>query len=314
LVVVGIEAGGTTFKVAISSLKPNDNYTFADILHMESFATTEPQETLPNVTQWVRNTCQEHHYKIERIGIACFGPIDLDKSSKTYGYITSTPKLKWQQCDILGHMKRQFSELPDDRFSFDTDVNAPANSELNHYNVAHPDKKISSIAYITVGTGIGVGLVVNGRTVHGLVHPEGGHLYVPLHESDLKENFKGTCPFHGSCVEGMASAGSIAARKKIANAELSTIDDRDESWDRVSHYLAHLCVSISLLTSVERIVISGGVLKRKILYPIIREKFKDYMNGYMKHKILIDDVAQYIVGSEFGDNAGIIGALCLKGN
>jgi len=321
-VIVGIEAGGTSFKTAIcidkrsatTAADDDDSavtYGKQDIIHTEVFDTTEPQETLTKVTQWIKEICQKNNYAIQHVGIACFGPVDLDVSSETYGFITSTPKIKWQFTNILGFVEKSFPDLRQDQFSFDTDVNAPANSELRHYN-ASQGNKLSSIAYITVGTGIGVGLVINGRTVHGLIHPEGGHLYGPLHERDLDMKFQGTCPFHGSCIEGMASAGAIAARKGIKNAEIKNIPDEDEVWDVVAHYLAHLCISICLLTSVERIVISGGVLKRLCLYPKIQTKFKQLLNGYMKHPLLAEDPSEYITGSEFGDSAGIIGALCLQ--
>jgi fructokinase len=206
----------------------------------------------------------------------------------------------------LGPFKEHFGHDDFPEIGFETDVNAPALSELYYGNHG---ENVESTAYITVGTGIGIGLVIQGKPIHGLLHPEGGHIFVPISEMDLKNEFKGTCPFHGNCVEGMASSGAVCSRKGINHKELPNLKDDDEIWDNVAHYLAHLCVSIILLTSVDVIVVGGGIFQRKILLGKIHEKVKVLLNGYLKISKSIEDL---IVQSIFDSNSGIIGALTLS--
>jgi fructokinase len=186
---------------------------------------------------------------------------------------------------------------------FDTDVNAPAVAE------AHEDPSIQSCCYVTVGTGIGIGVCIGGRPVHGLVHPEGGHMYTPIVESDLKSQFTGVCPFHGCCLEGMASAPSLAARAQKSIHDMKDVADDDPLWDTAAHYYAHACVSMTLMLSPEKIVLGGGVFNRSVLYQKVRAKTQQLLNGYIQHRrLLTDEINSYIVEPKYGPDAGIQGA------
>jgi fructokinase len=242
--------------------------------------------------------------KFDAIGVASFGPVDCNVSSPTFGFITTTPKPNWANTDVLSGLglRDEFKTVP---FKFDTDVNAPAMAE--YYVNARPNQ--SSSAYITVGTGIGVGLVINGKTVHGMMHPEGGHIQVAR---KLGDTFEGTCPFHGSCVEGMCSSGALAKRKGCLVDELPAISDDDELWDTCSYYLAQLCATLILTVSCERIVIGGGVLNRQILYVKIRQQTLQILRGYLQLDAISEsNIESFITPSRWGSNAGTMGAAFL---
>ena len=227
--------------------------------------------------------------------------------SPTFGFITSTPKPNWGNTDVLS-LLGIYDEHQNVPFKFDTDVNAPAMAEY----CMHSHVTSSSCAYVTVGTGIGVGLVVNGKTVHGLMHPEGGHIQVARKTMDI---FEGTCPFHGSCVEGMCSTGALAKRKGCLPEELPTLADDDELWDTCAYYLAQLCANLILTVSVERIVIGGGVLNREILYKKIREQTINILQGYVQQEAITTGlIDSYITASQWGSDAGIMGAAYLSKN
>ena len=237
----------------------------------------------------------------DAIGIASFGPIDAKVGSATYGFITSTPKPGWRNTDVLKliGLKDEFSGKP---FMFDTDVNAPALAEYR----LHKRPGSLSCAYITVGTGIGVGLVCNGQTVHGLVHPEGGHIQVARMPED---GFTGTCPFHGCCIEGMCSTGALASRAGCEAEALPDLPEDHPVWDACAYYLAQLCSTLVLINSPERIAIGGGVMNRTSLYPKIRTKTALLLNEYIQNEsITTQQIDEYICPSFWGSQAGIVGA------
>ncbi|KAF2071891.1 hypothetical protein CYY_006793 [Polysphondylium violaceum] len=288
LLFAGIEAGGTGFSLAIASGQPSN------IIEKTHINTTTPEETRENVLNWLRGK------EFNAIGLASFGPVDLDKDSATYGYITTTPKPKWGNTDILGWFKE--FDVPK---GFDTDVNGAAISETFHG--LHKRGPITSCAYITVGTGVGVGVVVNETPIHGLVHPEGGHTFARILPNDKSE---GTCPFHKNCIEGLVSTGAISKRLNLTNDQLKNVGDEDPVWTTIGHYLAQLCANITLLISPQVIVLGGGVFNRKILYDIVRKETINILNGYIKSKYLtIEYIDQYIVQSPFDNNAGLVGSL-----
>lgn len=290
--VAGVEGGGTTWRVAICE------GNVGNIVEQAEFPTEDPKTTLDHVISWLSS----RHF--DAIGVACFGPIDLDPSSKTYGYITSTPKKQWQHVDVLSPFRRFQKPL-----MFDTDVNAPAFAEHRHGGHGN----ISSCVYITVGTGIGVGVVVNNAPVHGLVHPEGGHILVQKYPLDQESGFPGTCPFHVGCVEGMASAGAAASRKGLSSAsKLASLEDTDPLWDAEAHYLSSLCATLVLTMSPEVIVVGGGVMKRRCLVGKIQAKTRELLGGYVaSDKLSQDNMKDYIKLSRFGDEAGLIGSVAL---
>jgi len=238
------------------------------------------------------------------LGIACFGPVDLHTRSNTYGYITSTPKPGWQNVDVVGRFKALGVPI-----AFQTDVNAAAMGEMAYGK--HGD--ITSCVYVTVGTGIGGGVVVDGKAVTGILHPEAGHFKVPRHVND---NFEGTCPFHKDCVEGLSNTIAIGKRVGMDKTELASIPDSSPVWDFVAYYLAHLCVTMACVVSPHVIVLGGGVLQRSLLFPKIRKYFVAELNGYLRVPKMTEGVDKYIVPSIFNapgaqTTAGAVGALHL---
>ena len=322
---LGIEGGGTTWVVAVANVPGDERTTTATatttmdascVCIREEFATTTPEETLGNIRRWI----EEHASDVDAIGVATFGPVDVRVDRKTYGWITTTPKPNWANVDVLGalfgdgddawvsraRLKTPKTNIP---IGFDTDVNAPAMAEYARFK-HEAATTMTSCCYVTVGTGVGVGIVANGAPVHGILHPEAGHVHV---QSMLNDEFCGTCPFHGNCVEGMVSSGALAARRGVRASELKDLDDDDEVWDACAHYLAGLCVTLTLTLSPERIVLGGGVMQRSCLFDNIRSRIPKLLAGYMSLDELTTKAGleHYIVPSNSGNNAGLIGALTL---
>lgn len=262
LVYAGVEGGGTTFVVAIAKDDPTN------IVERAEFPTTTPQETLQKCCDWLK----KRYY--DALGVATFGPVELHSESKHYGYITNTPKPGWKYVDVLGPLRAIRPNVP---FGFDTDVNAPAMAEHAHLYSQAVKEGIpppSSCCYVTVGTGVGVGMVVNNQPVHGLMHSEAGHMAVPLvrldsnrsqpvrplphaeplawqHPTDAEKKFVGDNPkdcFAGVCVENMACSGALAKRAGLAKAtEIKDLPDNHEVWDILAFYLGALCANVMLL-------------------------------------------------------------------
>ena len=284
MILGSIEAGGTKFVCAVG----DENGV---IKERASFPTTTPEETMNTVINFFKNK------NIEAVGIGCFEPICLDKKSKEYGSITTTPKLLWQNYNIVKKFKENF-DIP---IGFDTDVNAAALGEFT-WGAA---KDLNSCFYMTVGTGIGAGIIVEGNIIHGLLHPEAGHMMICHEERDL---FEGCCPFHKNCLEGMASGPSIEKRwgKKAYELEPEHI-----AWDIEAHYLSVALMDAILMISPEKIILGGGVMKQSHLFPLIRKKVLERLNGYIKVPEILENINSYIVYPELGDNAGICGGLAL---
>ena len=274
-----VEGGGTTWVVIISEDYPSN------IVERAEFITETPSITLGLIREWLMAR------SFDAIGIASFGPIDCRPSSPSFGFITTTPKPNWGNTDVLKLLGvyDKFKGIP---YKFDTDVNAPAFAEYKvHRRIGE-----TSCAYITVGTGVGVGLVINGQPVHGIAHPEGGHINVAKRSGD---NFVGTCPFHGSCIEGLTSTGALSKRMNCEAKDLPNVPDDDELWDITAYYLAQLCVTLILMACPERIVIGGGLLNRTILYKKIREQTLDILKGYIQLEHITTHIDKYIVPSEW---------------
>ncbi|KAL1515207.1 hypothetical protein AB1Y20_004268 [Prymnesium parvum] len=297
-----VEGGGTTWVVAIAVGQPDN------IVERAEFPTTTPDETLGRCVDWLRQ------FEFDSIGVASFGPVDLRPTSPTYGYITTTPKPGWQYVDVLSRF-RSLRQVP---YAFDTDVNAPALAEFARMQALARGLgggAPSSCCYITVGTGIGVGLVVNGAPVHGLMHPEGGHLAVPRRAVDL--SFPGSNPkdcFGGSCAENMCCSLALAKRAGLPSpAALKELDDEHEVWHAAAHYIGAMCANIVLLASPEKIVLSGGVMQRKSLFPRIRLALQAQLNGYIQMEQITSPsgIEEFLTSSHWGNNAGLVGALTL---
>lgn len=280
-----IEAGGTKFICGIGDEE-------GQVLERISIPTTTPDETIRQVVEFFRGK------EISAMGIGSFGPVDLDKNSDTYGYITSTPKPHWAQCNLVGEIQK-YIHVP---VAFDTDVNAAALGEME-WGAA---KGLESCIYMTVGTGIGVGAITEGKLLHGLTHPEMGHILVRRHPQD---SFEGNCPYHKDCLEGMAAGPALEKRWGQKGIELA---DKPEVWEMQAYYLAQALVNYILILSPKKMVIGGGVMKQEHLFPMVRRQVLSQLNGYVQHSQLTEEnIANYIVPPGLGDNAGLCGALAL---
>ncbi|MCE5185254.1 MAG: ROK family protein [Planctomycetaceae bacterium] len=285
-----IEAGGTKFVCAVAS-GPDA------IENQVSIPTTTPQETLNTVINYFAEYLAPSRRKLDAIGIACFGPVDLDEKSAHYGYITMTPKPGWVNTEIAGFFGRAFG-VP---VGFDTDVNAAA---LGEYNWG-AGIGLDSLIYLTVGTGIGGGAIVNGKPLHGLMHPEMGHILVRQDKNDALEGF---CPYHQNCLEGLASGKAVDLRW---GKHASELPDDHPAWQLEADYLAQGLVNYILTLSPKRIILGGGLMQKKVLYPLIRDKVLQYLNGYLAVPSLTAQIDRYIVPPGLGTRSGICGAIAL---
>ncbi|HXA52502.1 MAG TPA: ROK family protein [Candidatus Acidoferrum sp.] len=273
----GLEAGGTKFVCAIG--------TGPDDLERADFPTTTPDETIGRALAFFRDRAPVH-----ALGIASFGPVDLDPRSATYGYITSTPKPGWSHTDIAGLMGRALG-VP---VHLDTDVNAAALAESRWGSA----RGLDDVVYLTVGTGIGGGALVGGRLVHGLLHPEMGHMRLP--HDRIADPYGGICPFHGDCLEGLASGPAIEQRWGVSAQSLPS---DHPAWRLEARYLAAGVVNLVCTLSPRRVIMGGGVMEQAHLFPMIREEVAALLNGYV--------AAPEIGPPALGKNAGVLGAIAL---
>ncbi len=282
----GLEAGGTKMICAIGDENCN-------ILEQQSFPTKSPQETIPAIKSWFLER------QPDALGVASFGPIDLDKTSPTYGHITTTPKPNWQNYPILQELQSALN-VPT---AFDFDVGAAAIAEWT----AGAAKGTKSCLYITVGTGIGGVLVANGESVlvHGLQHCELGHMLMPISPNDPTPN--GFCPYHKGCLEGLASGKSMGLRW---NTNPSTLAPDHIAWEIESDYLAAMCHNVIVCLAPEKIVLGGGVMKNTFLYEKIQQKTLNLLGGYLAHPKITQNIGTYIVPPVFADS-GTVGALMI---
>lgn len=284
-----VEAGGTKFVCAIG----NDR---GEILAQERFPTTDPPSTLARVHAFLGH--EGSLGALAAIGVACFGPVELDRSSPRHGFIGQTPKPGWQGTDIAGSLARQYG-CP---IGFDTDVNAAALAE-RRWGVA---RGVDNFVYLTIGTGIGGGVVVGGAPLHGLMHPEIGHVFPRRHPLDLA--FHGICPFHGDCMEGVASGPAIVAR---AGACLGELHGSHPQWEIEADYLGQLCAQLVVTVSPQRIVMGGGVMSQARLFPLIRTRLRHWLGGYIDRREILGETDRYVVAPGLGENSGVLGALAL---
>jgi fructokinase len=285
----GVEAGGTKF-VCIVAAGPQN------ILAETRFPTTDPEETLRRTVDFFKR--EAGGQPLKAIGIGSFGPLDLNPKSPTFGYITSTPKPGWQQVDITGRLSAAL-QLP---AAVDTDVNAAA---LGEYIWGNPDQA-DPLVYYTIGTGIGAGLIVNGQAIHGLVHPEAGHVRIP-HDREA-DPFEGVCPYHGDCFEGLCTGVALSRRwGQIAN----DLPDDHPAWELEAHYIALALVNQICMLSPQKIVLGGGVMQRSQLFPIIRQEVVQLLNDYVQSDTILKNIDHYIVPPALGTRSGVLGAIAL---
>ncbi|MBW5447685.1 ROK family protein [Cohnella sp. CFH 77786] len=279
-----IEAGGTKFVCGIGNEK-------GEIAERISFPTEQPEPTLRQAVDFFRDK------GVEAIGVGSFGPLDIDPASPTYGYVTTTPKPGWSGYSFLGALREAF-DVP---FGWDTDVNAAALGEAT-WGAA---KGLDSCVYYTIGTGVGVGVYAEGKLVHGLVHPEGGHVLTRRH---AKDDFAGCCPYHGDCLEGMAAGPAIEKRWGKKGSELPS---DHPAWEIEAFYIGQALAGTILLLSPKKVILGGGVMHQKQLFPLIHAEVKKNLNGYVNSKTVLEQIEDYIVPPGLGDNAGLAGSLAL---
>jgi fructokinase len=286
----GIEAGGTKF-VCMVATDPEH------IIEEIRFPTSHPAETIQKANSFFAPYAQRR--ELAAVGIAAFGPLDLNPVSPTYGYITCTPKPDWSYVDLNGLVARVLG-LPT---AFDTDVNVAAFGE--QYWTAG-NNHLDPFVYVTVGTGIGMGVLANGRPLHGLVHTEAGHFVIP-HDRQ-KDPFPGICPYHGDCLEGLASGPAIN-RRWGQNAE--TLPDSHPAWELEAEYIALALMNLIYAYSPERIVLGGGVSQHIGLLEVVRRKVQQGLNGYIQSPVLLNAIDGYIVPPSLGNRSGVLGAIAM---
>ena len=282
----GIEAGGTKFVCAVGT-GPDD------IWAETRFDTMTPAETIGRAIEFF----QKEGQGVTAVGIGSFGPIDPDPASPTFGYITATPKPGWSQTDFVGQIRAALN-VP---VGFDTDVNGAALGE-HRWGAA---QGLDNFIYLTVGTGFGGGAMVNGRLLHGLIHPEMGHIRIPRHPDD---EFSGRCPFHGDCLEGMAAGPALEDRW---GQPAETLPADHPAWEMEAHYLAYGLVNFICTLSPQRIIMGGGVMSQPHLFPLVRCKTQELLNNYLAAPALHEGIEAYIVPPGLGGRSGVLGALAL---
>jgi fructokinase len=280
-----IEAGGTKW-VCAKGTGPDD------LRDSAVFPTTTPDETIGRAIEFFSRNGTD---PLAAIGVGSFGPVDLRRSSPAWGSITSTPKPGWQNTNVVSRL----GEALETPVAFDTDVNAAALGE-HRWGAA---RGLSTFYYITVGTGIGAGGMVNDQPMHGLVHPEFGHVLIP-HDRE-RDPFPGVCPYHGDCLEGLASGEALRARW----GEPGELVTEPAAWALESEYLALGIVNAIFTLSPQRIVIGGGVMKQPSLLPLIRERVLELVDGYLDIEEQAGGIDSYIVAPALGDRAGVLGAI-----
>lgn len=286
----GIEGGGTKFNCIVAT-SPDD------IRREERFPTTTPNETLDKAIRFFKQA-EADFGKLSALGIACFGPLDPQPASPTFGFILPTTKPHWSNVNIHGKMKSAF-DIP---ITFDTDTNGAALGE-SKWGAA---QGLDTFIYLTIGTGIGGGGLVNGKLLHGLIHPEMGHIRIP---HDLQRDpFEGICPFHKDCFEGLASGPAI---EKRWGQKGETLPPEHPAWDLEAHYIALALSNFILTLSPQRIIIGGGVSGQKFLFPMIRVKVKEILNKYVQSSDVGEKIDEYIVPPVLGTRSGVLGAIAL---
>lgn len=288
-----IEAGGTKFVCSVG-------YGPEEILDEVRFPTTTPQETLQKTVDYFHLKQKELNQSIYAMGVGSFGPLDPIEGSDSYGYITTTPKKGWQKVDFIGFLKKHFP-IP---MTFDTDVNGAALGE-GRFGAA---KGCQNFIYLTIGTGIGGGVIMHGKPVHGLLHPEVGHMQLARIPHDT---LQGHCPYHKDCWETLAAGPSLEKRWGKPGKDLAP---DHKAWELEAEYIAQGLTNLLFILTPQKIILGGGVMHQKQLFPMIRNLVKIKSGGYVDHPELKGDLSNWIVPPLLEDKAGITGAFILAEN
>lgn len=286
--VVGIDAGGTSFKALLVA-------SDGSVLARHRVPTAGPDETFAEVARWI-DRLRSDGQEIGALGIASFGPVDRDPHSADWGRIGITPKAGWQGANPRAALEH-LTGIP---CGLDTDVNGALLAEAEAETGA--GRGLADVAYITVGTGVGGAALVGGNLVGAPQHGEFGHVRVRREAADIAA-FAGNCPFHADCVEGLAASGSIRARW---GCEPHEMPDDHPGWEEVASALAQLCLSIAYISAPQRIILGGGLLLNAALFARIAEKFASGLAGYAPRAEMLD-VSTYLARPAFGDDAGAMG-------
>ena len=280
-----LEAGGTKMVCALGNEK-------GEVFERESFPTREPEPTVSDIISYFAGR------GIEALGVSSFGPLDLNEDSSTYGSITTTPKPGWQNVPLRARLMDALG-VP---VGIDTDVNGAALGEA----LLGAGKGLKSLVYYTIGTGVGGGAYDHGRLLHGLVHPEMGHMLLRPHADDPAPH--GFCPYHDGCLEGMACGKAIEQRWGVSARELPP---EHIAWQIEAEYLAQMCVNTIVMLSPQRIVLGGGVMHQEHLFPMVRKRTLELLGGYVAHPAILEHIDSYIVPPALGNNSGAVGSLLL---
>lgn len=286
----GIESGGTKFVCMVGK---GPDFLLAE----KRFPTTTPAETIRTAVEFFEPFARRG--ELAAVGIASFGPVDLDPDSPTYGFITTTPKAGWKHVDLYGEIRRGL-HVP---VAFDTDVNAAA---IGEQYWTPENRSLDPFIYMTVGTGIGVGVIINGAPLHGLIHSEAGHFVLP-HDWQ-RDPFPGVCPYHGDCLEGLASGFSMSKRW---GQEPETLPEDHPGWDLEAEYIALAVVNLIYAYSPKRIILGGGVSQHSGLHQEVRNKVPGFLNGYVQSAMLLERMDEYIQPPALGNRSGGLGAIAM---
>jgi len=295
MIIAAIEAGGTKFVLGIYRADCLGDKA-PELLARSTVPTTSPEETL-SLSAGFFEAEAEKHGKAEALGIGSFGPVELQISSPEWGWITATPKPGWRNTDIAGWFRRRLA-LP---VAFDTDVNAAACGE----HLWGRARGVDNFVYITVGTGIGGGLFCGGNLVHGLAHPELGHI---LSKRFPDDSFEGICPYHGDCLEGLASGPAIANRWGIKAEDLP---EGHPAWDLEARILARAFATYALVASPELIILGGGVGLRPGLAEKVSLLVGKELAGYIPAMTRPGRLEGFVARPSLGGEAGLAGSAAL---
>ena len=280
-----LEAGGTKMVLAVYDENGQE-------LERMTIPTETPEKTMPAMIDFFRTR------EVDALGVGSFGPLDLDPASPTYGNITSTPKLAWKDYPLLKNLL-DGRDIP---AGIDTDVNAAIIAEVE----MGAARGCESAVYITVGTGIGGGVYVNGKTAHGLLHPEVGHMLLrPLPDDPIPH---GVCPYHDGCLEGLAAGPAIGAR---IGGDAKNLPDDHPAFEMEAHYLAQMCVNLIVTLSPQRIVLGGGVMQRENILPMVRKETVRLLGGYVQSPMITEKIDEYIVAPELFPVSGLVGSFLI---